>query len=133
MAVFQQFSLQKAVYQRLSGDSALMALVQGVYDRVVQGSAFPYVSLSGWEAVDWSSMTTDGVACQFTLHVWSREGGHKQAVKIMERLYVLLHDSSPVLEAGALISIRYVSSNVGLEDDGSTYCGKMRFRALVQG
>ena len=132
MTFFNQFPLQKALYQLLEGDAQLASLVSGVYDRALQGSVFPYITFGAWEGHDWSSMTGQGVVFLPVLQVWSREGGHKQVALIMGRLHVLLHDANPTLDSGTVISLRYTSSNIVLGDDGCTYCGTMRLRALVQ-
>lgn len=131
MTVFSQFPLQKAIYERLHGDSLLMAMVSGVYDRPVQGTAFPYITFGTFEAQDWSSMTNAGMAFGVTLEIWSREGGHKQAAVIMERLHSLLHDVNLSVEGQTLVDLRFVGSNITLEDDGSTYRGLVRLRALL--
>ncbi len=102
MTYFNQMPLQRAIFQVLGGDTTLAGMVSGVYDRPMQGTAFPYITFGAWEGQDWSSMTGAGVAFSVLLQVWSREGGHKQAALVMERLHGLLHEASPVLEAGNL-------------------------------
>lgn len=132
MAGFSQYPLQKAVFQVLNGDAALRALVSGVYDRPVQGVAFPYITFGTWEGRDWSSATTAGMMFSVVLEVWSREGGHKQAAKIAERVHALLHDANPAVEGQVVVSLRFQGSKISLEDDGCTYCGVIRLSALVQ-
>ena len=131
MTVFSQFPLQKAIYELLHGDSILMGLVTGVYDRPVQGTVFPYITFGSFEAQDWSSMTNAGMAFLVNLEIWSREGGHKQAAVIMERLHGLLHDANLSVEGQTLVDLRFVGSAIVLEDDGSTYRGMVRLRALL--
>ena len=132
MANFSQFPLQKGIFQILNADSALLGMVSGVHDRPVQGTAFPYITFASWEGKDWSSATTTGVEFSVVLEVWSREGGHKQAGLIMERLHALLHDANPAVEGQTLVSLRFSGSIITLQDDGATYRGIVRLRALVQ-
>jgi len=131
MTAYSHYALQKSIIQLLVADSALASLVSGVYDHVPQKTPFPYVAIGRWESEDWSSQTTSGLRHTITLAVWSREGGKKQAVQIMERLYTLLHDAQPSVEGQQLVMLRCVGSSVSLEDDGCTYRGEMRLRALV--
>jgi hypothetical protein len=131
MAVFSQHPLQKAIYQTLSGDATLMGLVTGVYDRPPQGSAFPYITLGESEGRDWSTKTTSGMEQIVSQHVWSREGGRKQASLIMERIHTLLHDAGLSVEGQTLISLRFSASSLNLENDGWTYHGILRFRAFM--
>ncbi len=132
MVSFSQYPLQKSIFQALNGDSALRALVSGIYDRPVQGTAFPYITFGDWVGNDWSSMTDKGMELLPVLEVWSREGGHKQAAKIMERVHTLLHDASLSVEGQTLVLLRFSGSTIGLESDGCTYRGVVRLRALLQ-
>src|SRR5690349_18507109 len=103
MPVFSHLPLQKAIYQTLTGDTTLMALVAGVYDRPPQASAYPYITLGDAEGRDWSTKTASGVEFMGTLHIWSREGGRKQALTIMERVHTLLHDANISVEGQTLV------------------------------
>ena len=132
MTAFSQSSLQRAVYQKLTGDSALMQQVTGIHDRPPQGSEFPYVTIGESTASDWSTKTTTGTTQVIALHIWSREGGRQQAADIMERLYLLLHQGNLDVDGHALTSIQFVSSALVLEQDGWTYHGTMKFKALLQ-
>ena len=52
MANFSHLPLQKAVYEALTSDTGLMALITGIYDRPVQNTSFPYVTIGGQRLVD---------------------------------------------------------------------------------
>lgn len=132
MVSFSQYPLQKAIFQALNGDTALLSMVGGIYDRPAQGVAFPYITFAGWEGGDWSSATTSGMAFELVLEIWSREGGHKQAARIMERVHTLLHDANPAVEGQTLVMLRFGGSSIELEEDGCTYRGVVRLKALVQ-
>ncbi len=132
MANFSHYSLQHAVYQQLSADSQLLTLVNAVYDRPPQGSAFPYITIGESKISDWSTKTTTGTEQVFAVHAWSRNGGRKEAATIMERVYMLLHQAGLTVTGQVLVSLRFVSSEIMLENDGFTYHGVMEFRALLQ-
>lgn len=132
MSGFSHISFQQSVYALLNGDSALLALVQGVYDRPPQGSAFPYITIGESGISDWSTKTSTGTQHMLQLHVWSRNGGRKEAAIIMERLHTLLHLGTMSITGQTLVQIRFVSSDIVLEDDGSTYQGTIRFKALLE-
>jgi hypothetical protein len=132
MSNFSHLSLQKAVYQHLSGDTALMALVEGVYDRPPQGSAYPYITLGDIAVADWSTKTTEGFETLLTLQVWSRGGGRKEAALVAERVYALLHRANLSVSGHALVFLRFAAGDIELLDDGVTYHGRLRFRALLQ-
>ena len=132
MANFSYYSLQQAIYQQLTGDSTLMALVTGVFDRPPQGTAFPYITIGEFTGRDWSTKTTTGMEYVVNLHAWSREGGRKQAAQIMERLHTLLYQASLSVTGQTLVSMRFSGSNILLENDGWTYHGTMQFNALLE-
>lgn len=132
MASFSHYSLQKAVYQALTGNTGFMALVTGIYDRPPQETVFPYVTIGEAVISDWSSATTSGTEQVISIHAWSREGGRKQAVSIMEKIYATLHDANFSVEGHTLVMIRFAGSSVTLENDGFTYQGQMKFRAYLE-
>jgi len=132
MANFSHYPLQKAVYQTLTGDTTLMALVAGVFDRPPQGTDYPNITLGESAGSDWSSKTTTGMEHNFTLHIWSRNGGRTEAATIMERIHTLLHEASIAVDGQTLVLMRFTASNIGLESDGFTYQGVMRFQVFLQ-
>ena len=132
MPTFSHYPLQQAIYQALTADSTLMGLVAGVFDRSVQGTAFPYVTIGESTGSDWSTKTTSGMEQNVTLHIWSRQGGRAEAASIMVRIHTLLHQASLTVTGQALVSIRFTGSSITLENDGWTYQGVMKFQAFLQ-
>lgn len=132
MPAVNHFSLQKALYETLTGDVTLMDLITDIYDRVPDAADFPYVTVGSLRARDWSSKTHTGMEYTVQINVWSREGGRKESADIMGRIYTLLHDQPLTVEGQTLISIRFVSSDILLEKDGWSYHGILQFTALLQ-
>jgi hypothetical protein len=132
MADFSHFTLQGAIVNACAGDGELMAIVTGVYDRPPQGTLFPYITLGEMTGSDWSTKTTTGMEYAIALHVWSREGGRKEAAAIMESLHALFHQANLTVDGQSLVMLRFVSSGISLESDGWTYHGVMQFHALLQ-
>ena len=132
MAIFSHYPLQKSIYETLTSDTTLMALVSGVFDRTPQGTAFPYVMLGESAGSDWSTKTTNGMEQNVILHVWSRQGGRTEAANIMARIHTLLHHANLNVDGQTLVLIQFTGSNITLENDGFTYQGIMRFQALLE-
>lgn len=132
MTGFSHNPLQTAIYQLLSADSALMAMVSGVYDRPPQGSDYPFVTLGESSIQDLSNIAATASGQVAHLHVWSREGGRKQAALIMERIYTLLNRAALSVTGQTLVEISFATSTILLEDDGWTYHGTMHFNVLLQ-
>jgi hypothetical protein len=132
MGIFNPFELQKAIYQLLTGDTTLMALVTGIYDRPPQGTTYPYILLGVAQSEDWSTKTTSGSEHELCIRAWSREGGSRQAALIMERVHGVLHGASPAVAGQAVALMRYSGSDMALQNDGVTLLGTMRFRVLLE-
>ncbi len=130
MTVFSQLALQTAIYEKLTGDTTLMALAK-VYDHTPQGSAFPYVTIGDSTAKDISRMGAVGTEHKMTLHVWSREGGRAQTATIMNRLYELLHQGTLTVIGHTLVIMQFTASAITLENDGNTYQGTLAFRIVL--
>jgi len=132
MTTFSHYPLQQSIYQTLANDTTLMALVVGVFDRPVQGTAFPYITLGESTGSDWSTKTTSGMEQVVTLHIWSRQGGRAEAASIVTRIHTLLHQAPLAVTGQTLVSIRFGGSSIILMNDGWTYQGVMRFQAFLQ-
>jgi len=132
MANFSHYPLQSAIHAALTGNSPLMALISGVYDRPPQGTAYPYVTLGAMTGVDWSTKTTKGMEYSITLHVWSQQGGRKEVAVIMESLYAVLHQASLSVTGQTLVMMRFISSEINEQSDGYTYEGIMKFAAFLE-
>jgi hypothetical protein len=132
MANFSYHSLQKALYEALANDSTLMGMVSGIFDRMPQGQSYPYVTLDESLGSDASTKTSVSMEYALQIQVWSREGGRRQNVEIMENIHRILHDANLTLIGHRLISIRFISSTISVKSDGWTYQGTMRFRAVTE-
>jgi hypothetical protein len=132
MAKFNHYPLQAAIYQALTSNAPLMALITGVYDRPPQGSIMPYVTIGEFDGKDASTKTTSAIEYTLPLYVWSRQGGRKEIAIIMESLHTVLHQAPLVITGQTLVMMRYALSEITLEDDGVTYMGVMKFYAYVE-
>lgn len=126
------FQFRKSLYEELSGDATLMALVGGIYDYVPENSAFPYVFLSEINALDWSTKTTRGFEIKANIEVLARERGSKKCLEIMSRIYELLHDQNLTVTGYTLVNMRVESNELTREKDGLTYSGTLKIRATIE-
>ena len=122
-------ALQKAMYTRLAGDTALAALVATrLYDNVPGDAGFPYLALGENETRDWPGGTEHRLA----LHAFSRGGGRAEAKRIMGAVNAALHDASLMLEEHELVNLRFLDGTTRREADGITWRGTIRFRAVTE-
>ncbi|MFM9629515.1 DUF3168 domain-containing protein [Streptomyces galilaeus] len=91
--------VQTAVYQKLTGSTALMALVSGVFDEVPEPAPYPYVSFGSILEYPDDAHDRQGLDVLVTLHVWSKALGNAQAADIFAALDDAL-DRVPLSVAG---------------------------------
>lgn len=129
-----QWELQKAIYQHLSADAAVKAEIgepARIFDDPPQGTAFPYMTLGEAKATDWKGVD-GGLEHDLKLYVFSRYAGRREVKRILGVVYDALHDAGLALAGHSLINIRFVFGDVFRRQDGETYQGVARFRAVTQ-
>lgn len=125
------YTLQKAIFDLLNNDSALLAIVTGIYENPAPVVAFPYLAFGTLSAADWSTKTTRGLHTVIMLHGYSREG-KMQVVEILDRVFDLLQSSELTLTGHHLVAMRFDYNEITLENDGITYHGVMKFHAYTE-
>lgn len=131
MTYHSHFSLQQSVYQSLTSDATLSALVAGIFDHVPAETSYPFITIGEATIRDFSNLQQQGTRAQITLRIYSREAGRKQSATIMERIVAVLHAGGMTVDGQVVHSLRFVSSAIELQDDGLTYLGTLIFRALL--
>jgi hypothetical protein len=127
-------SLRAAIRSALAAYSPLVSLLGGekIYDEPPRDAVLPYVTLGQDVISDGSTSTEQGDEHALTLHVWSRQGGHKEAHVLAGALLEALIDAPLVLDGHHLSNLRFVVADVRRESDGRTYHGIVRLRAVTE-
>lgn len=124
---------QKAVYSALSGDSALMALVGGIYDHVPEQAGVRYLVFTAVVAEEDDSSAAQFQRVRFVIRSYSGEGGRKKTDEIAARLDALLHRQPLTLEAGfETVWQRVARTSSQLLSDGRSWMGECEIAALVE-
>jgi hypothetical protein len=128
------WELQKAIYEALTADAALVVLLGAarIYDEVPRDAAFPYVTFGPATTRDWSTGTEAGSEHVIVLRAWSKSGGEKDVHLILEAVRKALHDAPLTLDGHHLVSLRHELSDSMRDPDGETYHGAARFRAVTE-
>ena len=126
--------LQEAVFAALSADADLVGALGGAkfHDVTPAKVSFPYVTFGRTSTYDWSTGTEGGSEHLFTLHVWSKHKGRKEALELMEMVRAALHDQDRALGRHHLVNLRLEFSDMRYDEDLAAYDGSMRFRAVVE-
>ena len=128
-----QFELQSAIYTALNVPAITTTLACGVYDEVIEGNSYPFITLGEETAIDYSTKNLVGAETTINIHIWSRYKGSKQTKEIMDKIHDLLHDVSLTVTGVNLINLRFEYSDILRDPDGITRHGVMRFRAITLG
>lgn len=127
------FPLQTAIYNALNVSAITSTLSCGVYDEVIEGNSYPFITLGEENSLDYSTKDLDGTDVTINLHIWSRYKGSKETKEIMDKIHDLLHNSNLSVSGFNLINLRFEFSDILRDPDGVTRHGVMRFRAIILG
>jgi Protein of unknown function (DUF3168) len=128
------WALQQAVYAALAAAPAVKALIGDparLFDHVPAEAAFPYLCFGSASAADWSTKSFAGCEAEITLHAWSRARGAKEAKLILAAVHAVLHDAALAVPGHNLALLRFRAGTVLLDEDGLTWHGVARYRALT--
>ena len=128
-----QFALQSTLYSALNVSAITSTLSCGVYDEVVEGNSYPFITLGEETVTDYSTKNLVGAETTVNIHIWSRYKGSKETKQIMDKVHDLLHDVSLTVSGVNLINLRFEFSDIMRDPDGITRHGVMRFRAITLG
>lgn len=128
------FALQQAIFSKLATGSATVAALGGarIYDDVPARAEFPFLTFGQSTERDWSTGADQGYEHTITLHAWSRGRGRKEAQAVIAAARDDLHDQPLALAGHRLINLRHEYSEVRRDNDGETFHGIARFRAVTE-
>jgi len=127
-------ALQSAVYQRLTADTALAALVgTDIYDTVPTGVApSTYVSLGTEDVVDMSDKSGRGAVHVFTVSVVTDAAGFQSAKSVAGAISDAILDAELILSRGTLIYLNFEKAAARRVGDGEIRRIDLKFRARVE-
>ncbi|MEO9341127.1 DUF3168 domain-containing protein [Mesorhizobium sp. SB112] len=126
--------LQKAIFDCMETDEALIAALGGsrIFDHVPVNAQFPYISFGRTSMYDWSTSTEHGSEQFFTLHIWSKDKGKRQALDILELAKSRLETAALEPAAHHLVNLIFDFAEVRQNEDLSLYHGLLRYRAVLE-
>ena len=127
-----EWELQQAIYAALIGDSALMALISGVYDYVPEGSALDYVTIGDDDFNANDTKTSNGFEVYATIHAWSENNGRKKVKELAGEIYRILHKTSLIITDFTHIQTFFETSKTFRDQDEKTYHNIQTFRIYME-
>lgn len=127
--------LQALYYTALKGDSPIMAIANGVYDRVPSepfGEKTAYITLGATDSVEDDADCIDGLEINTTIHCWSRAVGAVECKRLVDLVRKKLHRASLSLTDSALVEVWVESTRIFSDPDPLTTHGVVQVRAFVE-
>ncbi|WP_420863755.1 DUF3168 domain-containing protein [Algirhabdus cladophorae] len=126
-------ALQQAVYQQLSNDASITALVgSAVYDTIPSGTLpDTYVSLGPEVVRDRSDKTGSGANHIFEVSVVTTIAGFATAKSVGAAISDALHRADMALSRGTLVGLVFVRADAKRIGSGDTRRIDLKFRARV--
>ncbi|WP_294608707.1 DUF3168 domain-containing protein [uncultured Roseovarius sp.] len=126
-------ALQEAVFQRLSQDAGLAALVgNAIFDALPSGIVPPtYVTLGPEDVRDRSDVTAGGAWHRFTVSVVTANAGFLTAKEVAGAVSDALVRADLTLARGRLITLDFLRARARRETGGQLRRIDMTFRARV--
>ena len=127
-------ALQKAIFERLSSDAALTALVGpgGITDRRLSQPAAPLLVIAGIDSVDHSTASEPGEQHTVLLEAWSEAAGHKTVQAIAAAVRAALHDAALTLDGHHLVFLLHLDTQLRRDGKSRFHRAEMRFRAVTE-
>ena len=128
------WGLQKAVYEQLTGDAALKALLGDpprIYDAPPREAVFPYAALGGSRVKDWPGVE-GGLEHDIRVNVFSRYLGRREVKDVLNAVYDALHEADLTIEGRRLVQIRFTFADIFPRNNNGVFQGVARFRAVTE-
>ena len=125
--------LQGAIYERLTTDPAVTALISGrVYDDVSASATFPYVSIGPVDSVEDDADCITGLEVAQQIDCWSRAKGSLECKQLVDAVRAALHNYDLDLATNALVFFECRTTRVTKDPDGITKHGILGFEASIE-
>lgn len=132
-----QAELQKLILDTLKADAAVMALANGVYDRVPSSPWGPdaingYISFGPTDVVDDDADCIRSGEHSVQIDCWSRRPGMVHAKRMVDAVKAALHKQELTLTENALVDLRVTMRRVVPDPDGLTSHGIVMITAMIE-
>lgn len=123
--------LQQGLFGKLSSDGVLMGMLHAIYDQVPERAQFPYAIIGDGRCEPLMTDAMCGARCKLTIRIYSQKPGRKEALRIMDRIYGLLHHGTLSLVESNVIDLRVERAQTELLGDQKTIEGEIIVACLM--
>lgn len=129
-------NLQRALYDALTGNAPLMALITGVYADVQQpnlpedDALFPYVVIGQDNLTPFDTKTDNGASALCQIDIWSRSNNLLEAKTVARAIYDVLQKGNLTITDADHILTRIENQVFSKDPDGHTKRGMVMARVI---
>lgn len=135
MTISPELEIQALIVSRLKADTAIMALVHGIYDVPPPdpwGAKKAYISLGATDTTTDDADCIVGLTHTVQVDVWSRSVGMPVCKAIMAAVKRNLHQTTAQLSENGLNQVNMVFARTLRDPDGLTNHGVLQFEFRVE-
>lgn len=127
-------ALKTAIRAALLADVTLTGMLGGakVFDDVPRGVGAPYIAFAEAVARENGTATDRGHLTELTLHVWSRQGGSREALAIAEVVEAVLDDGPLTVAGHHTVSLRVTATETRRQPDKDLTRVALRLRIVTE-
>lgn len=126
------WAIQVAVRNALLDDTDITDVVTGVYDHVPETAGFPYITVGEATETSDNTHTTFGHQTTVTLHIWTRQRGHKQGLELLQSVKAALDRQPLEVDGRHTVLIRHEFTQTLRDPDPEVRHIPARFRVITQ-
>lgn len=127
--------LQRLVFATLTGNGAIMAIANGVYDSVPTdpfGEKTAYISFGPTDSIEDDADCITGVETTMQIDIWSRAVGALECKTLTDFVRRALHRKSLQLTEHALVDTWVTLTRVFRDPDGLTTHGVAQVTCMIE-
>lgn len=126
--------LQAAMIALMRADATLSGLLGAgrVEDGPRRGAAYPSIAPGGWISRPVAGDAWPGEEHRLEFLVFSRAGGRKEALGLMDRLVHLVEGATITLAEHRLVNLSRTGESIARTRDGRTWRGVVTWRAVSE-
>lgn len=130
------FELQTAIYQKLTNNTMLMSLVEGVFDTPDENQPYPYVTISEPYSSPLDTKLSNGETITFTLHAWYKDNddytGKKITYQILSACQQALATRNYLISGAKVLDVKRVEAKVFDDNTPGVKHGILVMRYKIQ-
>lgn len=127
-------ALKAALREALVAHAPLMAALGGpkVFDEVPRAAAAPYVAFGDAIARENGTASDRGHVSDVALHVWSRQGGSREALAVADLVAAVVDDATLPLTGHRMIHCRVTATETRRTPDKDLTRVQLRLRIVTE-